>query len=115
MRDVRITRLFNNAYHAKSNQELASLDYSCSILSRSSWPIKPSNASVKPPPTVVNQQKRVEKFFKKGYKNQYLKVMEDEGVVELALTLRGETRAITCSIREYAVLMEFTKNSTLLN
>lgn len=89
------------------------MDYSCSILSRSSWPIKPSNALVKPPPAVLNQQKRVEKFFKKGTKNQYLKVMEDEGVVELTLTVRGEARAFACSIKEYAVLMEFTKNSRI--
>lgn len=72
--------------------------------------MQPSTFFNKLPESIITQQKRIEKFYRKGYKNQSLKVLSGDGFVELSVKLRNESRSFLCSIKEYYVLDALHKN-----
>ena len=106
--------MFNASFHSKVTQhDTSSCLYSCSIVCRSLWNLHPSLHSVTLPPSISTQQKKVEKFFRKGYPNRSLKILQSEGKVTLRILLKGEARTIEVSVVDYFVLMILSKNRIL--
>ena len=74
-------------------------------MSRCHWPISITNTIPQLPSELQNQQKFIEKFFKKAYPHQQLQVLPNIGVVEVSISLKGVSYSFECSMDEYEVLM----------